>query len=731
MSDVNEEIILPVYAVKRDDGEWELEVFAAPYGSPEDRDSQGEYFSHRTKFHLDKFKPAAVSYHGYGEDRRPSPRPEYIGRTVKAEERNDGVWLRVMLDKASKTAAQLWTSAKTGAAKLVASSGSVAHLVRTAKSGEILEWPMAEISIWEWKPGLNQSNKRAVAFAAMKAVYDEAGLTLPLDIEPTPEAAADSADGSSAESGAAAKGESIDKHLESTEMGKETTGIDIDAIVQGAVAANIDERVQASVTAALKADADARQAEQEREAAVKAQIEEAVTKTAEQLATKHAEELEAAKKEAAEGRRLPSGTDAPYQAKFGNVWKYDDLSEEDLSFGIGILQAAKSANRGRGVTEDMRKALAVRLVDSTDADHRAAQTSMKMAGMPMKANELNQSTLATFGDEWVSVTYSSQLWDKIRLATPVVAKLPTVTIPQGSESIIIPIQSTSPTFYKVAQASAQGSNPGRVTPTITTDKLSTGNRTLTAQKLGAAVNYTGELEEDSIIPWLSELRRDMVRESAEVLEHIVIDGDTDLSATTNINDIGGTPAATDIFTLFDGFRKLPLITNTPNSRSGTTLSVTDYLETSKLLGPAGTHAMDKRAFSYIVDPNTHWKTLEQTQVLTQDLFSQPTIENGMLTSLWGSEVINSANMHRASKNLTQAYLANSSGLIDLDTPANNTTGSILAVRWDQWRFGMKRMMKIEVERDAISDSNLIVVTMRVGLINRDNEASAISYNITV
>ena len=34
--------------------------------------------------------------------------------------------------------------------------------------------------------------------------------------------------------------------------------------------------------------------------------------------------------------------------------------------------------------------------------------AMKMAGMPMKANELNQSTLANYGDEWIGVTYSSQ-----------------------------------------------------------------------------------------------------------------------------------------------------------------------------------------------------------------------------------------------------------------------------------------------------------------------------------
>ena len=40
-------------------------------------------------------------------------------------------------------------------------------------------------------------------------------------------------------------------------------------------------------------------------------------------------------------------------------------------------------------------------------------------------------------------------------------------------------------------------------------------------------------------------------------------------------------------------------------------------------------------------------------------------------------------------------------------------------------------MNFEVQREPLSDSTLIVVNMRVGMINRDNEAAAISYNVTL
>ena len=68
--------------------------------------------------------------------------------------------------------------------------------------------------------------------------------------------------------------------------------------------------------------------------------------------------------------------------------------------------------------------------------------------------------------------------------------------------------------------------------------------------------------------------------------------------------------------------------------------------------------------------------------------------------------------------------------MNLDTASANTTGSILAVRFDQWRMGYKRNWTFEVQRDAISDSTVIVGMMRVGLVYRDTEASAISYGVT-
>ncbi len=701
-----------IRAVKSDSGDWEIEILGVPFGSPSDRDSDGEFFTAQTKLHLDKFPtPPLVFFHGYNEQKQPDAQPIYVGKTTGYEVRKDGVWFRGVLDKAVAQAKAVWDAAQQGMAR--ASSGSIAHLVRKAADGRLLEWPLAELSVFDTFNGKNPANRRAVVTPVMKMVYEQAGLSLPVDIE----------------------GESSE--TDGVEVSDGLLGSDVAANSQQQTISSVKnkenimnpEEVQKLVNDALKAERDRVAAE---EAQKKAQ-EEAVSLAVKAALVEKDKELAAAKAEAAEARRLPGGVEAAHVAKFSNVAKYDNLDATDAAVLAGIMSAAKMANRSVGVSEDLRKYLAIQLAEMTDTERQfvASKSAMKMAGMPMKANELNQSTLANYGDEWIGVTYSSQLWDKIRLAAPIAAKIPTVQIPQGSESVVLPLNGTAPTFYKVAQASAQDSNPGRVTPTITTTKKGTASKTLTVSKLGAAINYTGELEEDSLIPWVSELRRDLTLEAAEILEHIIIDGDTATGATTNINSIGGTPAGNEAYLLFDGFRKLALVTNTSNSRSAGVLDVGDYLETLKLLGLAGRNAAQRDSVDFIIDMWTHWKSLELAEVKTRDVFVSPTIENGYLVNLYGHNVITSSNMHRANQDATYGLKANTSGKVDLNTAANNTTGSILAVRWDQWRLGYKRQMTFEVQRDAISDSTDIVVMMRVGMVNRDNEASAISYNVGV
>lgn len=78
-----------------------LEGLAIPFGGPNRKDLQGEYFTDRTDFHLAWFPTDGrpVLYH-HGLDNEAGG--ETIGRQISHEVKTDGVWVEVQLQKRSK-----------------------------------------------------------------------------------------------------------------------------------------------------------------------------------------------------------------------------------------------------------------------------------------------------------------------------------------------------------------------------------------------------------------------------------------------------------------------------------------------------------------------------------------------------------------------------------------------------------------------------------------------------
>lgn len=498
----------------------------------------------------------------------------------------------------------------------------------------------------------------------------------------------------------------------------------------------LQARIDQTLATAIKLEDDRRAAESDAAAKRQKELDDAVDTA-----------LKAQAKKFATSRRLPIADagqpqggitpgQAPAQMHYTDTAKFDGLGVEDLAFAAGVLDTAKRQNKSEfGVSQALLKTLAIRIAEDKSEMGDEARRDLKAAGIDpsdvtnaMKANELDYSTQAGFGDEWVGVEYSRRIWPRIRAGSDIVARIPTIEVPQGSESIIIPLEAADPSWYKVAQTTGTNATTLRPDATIPSSKLATDNKTLSVAKMAARVIYSGELEEDSFVPWAAQLRQQLEVSGAENLEATVIDGDTDASATTNINDIGGTPAATDLFLMFNGLRKSPLITTVANKLDAAgTLTDSNFLAIIKLMGAAGLNALDKTKVAFILDLNVGWKALELASVKTKDVFSNATIENGVLTSIWGYPVYTSAFFHFQSA----VRKANTAGKVDRTTVANNTTGSFLAVRFDQWLLGYKRRMTIKLQDIPDSDAMQIIATARVGLAQRDTEASAIAYNVGV
>ena len=446
-----------------------------------------------------------------------------------------------------------------------------------------------------------------------------------------------------------------------------------------------------------------------------------------------------ADKWAAKDRRLPDGT-APYQAKFSDTWKYDNLSGSELSLAIEI---GKSLNVH--FPPAAAKAMSIRIAEmkdnNTEADRKnvayvkgsfksatGIDPDMDSVEKAVKAGTDPMYTGASPMSDWVGTAYSTAIWNVIRAENRVAANVPADVIPDGYSSKTWPLESTDMTWYKVAEATASDATLKVPAATVAASQIATGSKNIPVAKIGARTLYTGEATEDSLITFAPQLRAQLEISGQEIVESLFIDGDVEISASKNINAIDTTPAATDYFLAFDGFRKLPLITTTANSRSaGGSLTIDDFLATMQLMGTAGLAGTDPTKVGFIVDGNTYYAMSRLAEVKTKDVNTAATVENGFVSRVYGVNVLASWQMHRASAK----RMANNAGKIDADTDANNTLGAIVCVRWDQWKQAYKRRMTIETTRIANADSWEIVALARLGLAYRDGEASAITYNVGV
>ncbi len=679
-------------------GDWELEVLGVPFGGPDKgKDSDGQYFSKNTNTYKEYFKTIPVFYyHGINPDGK-SVQPDLIQIGTAKYSHTDklGQWFKVTLDRTVEFAKRIWEAAKRGIAR--ASSGSLSHLVRIEKSGEIMNWPVAELSLIDAQGKRQPANAWAVATPLIKAHYDKAHLEYPV-------IPSDEDDNISANLIGGAQGAGEAPERTDSEAAVKAN------LVQGEN--QMDEKevkdvVASAVADAMKAQAEANVQATKAEAERQALIDAEVTK-----------KVEAVKAEYVKAGRLPFAEGVTI-AKNSDIWKYDNLDAGDQAVMLGVLEAAK-----KPAGESAYKALATKLEEDKGEVGEIGRRAMKAAGI--KANEINYSTTA-LGAEWIGDAYSASLWEMIRVGTFAINKLPQIEVPQGYDSIYLPLESTDPVWYKVAEAATSATGYSGPTPTVTASAIATGQTQLTLAKLGARVVWSGELNEDSLVPFAPQLRSQMAKSGAEYLESAIIDGDTETTDSTNINNIGGAEVTGGHYLAFNGFRKSCLVTTTANSRAGGSLSVEDFLETCKLMGGAGINALDTSKVSFIIDPNVNWKFISLPEFLTRDVAGNPTLEGGKLTQIWGYGVDVSGSMHF----MSSVRKANSAGKVNTTDTTANLYGAILAVRWDQWKFGWKRRMTIETTRFANSDTNEIVAMIRVGLKQRDTEASAISYGISV
>jgi len=136
-----------------------IEGIAAPFGSPDHRDAEGEWFSPRTDFALGWFaeRPLLIG-HGLGV-----AGSEVVGKVVAVEKRAEGLWIRAQLDRAGAHFGRIRDALAKGL--LSFSSATMPHLAKVAPNGAIEAWPLCEVSLTD-RPASRDARITSVRSAA-------------------------------------------------------------------------------------------------------------------------------------------------------------------------------------------------------------------------------------------------------------------------------------------------------------------------------------------------------------------------------------------------------------------------------------------------------------------------------------------------------------------------------------------------------------------------------------
>jgi hypothetical protein len=412
--------------------------------------------------------------------------------------------------------------------------------------------------------------------------------------------------------------------------------------------------------------------------------------------------------------------------------KYAGLNAGEMA--LGLLMAAEPMHKlgMKGVSnlsDDYVRNMAGKAHDLAWRDNQGLSSDQKVAFksvVPYKANELDASNIVGQGYEWVSQFWSTTIWETARY-TPtlydimVKKGMMVKEIPQGAGSAYFPTEGSDPVVYTAPEANSVDVT-GRPEVTVNISPFGTGRIALTPKelKLGVAVTYI--LEEDSIIDVVKQVNYQTSAKMLETRDQVLINGDTETAADTNINLIDGTPGvglSTPYYINSNGLRKLPLVTNTALKRDGGALTLADYLATLGLL--AAVLRTDKSKSLFIVDPQTELASLALPELATDDVrHTNATITSGEILNIYGRDVVVSGFLP----------LTNTAGKVSA-TASNNLYGTILAVYAPYWAFGWKRQITVESQRMIESGATLFVTSCRFAVAPRGTTGSALSYNLTV
>lgn len=722
----------PVKAI----GEDRVGGYLVVFGSAEERDLQGEYFTRDTEYHLDWYEKRPMFFH------------HALDETVKGVKIGDidtlkfddvGLWAEGILDMRNAYIQKIKELVQRGV--IGWSSGALPQRAIVDTNGHIKEWGIIEGSLTPTPAEPRRTDVNTIK-TAMTALEDSLIETKEPLAKGSGKAVLDSA-------------LNLLKHSNPEIRGVKMS--DLQALLAALEEAGISAEQQIQIIGTMTASEGGGEAEppapppedgmmaddptipppqdQEEDPMMKKENTNGAGKTLSPADI--VKIVQAAMKTAPATETLPgaqnengvTGKGAPAHIEPASKW--DNMSLEDITFVKTVMDAASRA-KGSGPSWSPKEPKSAKAfwrnmgdrMMKAQADGRVLLNENAIKAIAaMKTDELNYSTLATFGDEFVPEGWSAQLWRKPRIDNVVTANTTFIEMPTNPYKL--PIESTDPTVYSVPEttneaqlATDNSSNP------IPDSQVATANTTMTAKKLGLRVGISEELNEDSIIPVATLWREQSVRAMEDARDNVLLNSD-DTTGTTNINYADGNTSAVSTAKFLygggDGFMHLPLVTNPALGVDGgaTEITLTMLRNARAKLGRA--LISDLNNLVWYVDPLVYVKLQNMDEVLVQSVNGrESTVNTGMVGRIDNIPVF-------VSNEIAQSTTA---GKVSA-TAANNVRGRILLVHKPSWYAGYRREIRTNFDYMPVYDAWQLVVTMRLALVRRTTDCASLIYNLAI
>lgn len=396
-----------------------------------------------------------------------------------------------------------------------------------------------------------------------------------------------------------------------------------------------------------------------------------------------AQATQAADKPVRRGEGVDVGGDESGTVKGG---KFDGLSNDDMIFADWLLSkaqrhGAKVAERSKDFKQAVSKALT--------------------------------ATGAGTGDEYVPTGMAATLWNDMFLGARVAGAFARVNMP------------TDPWDYPLGWGDVTWRKGTQNTATTVSDPA-TAKGTMTSTEQVCEVDWSYDLDEDSIIATLPTLRDLISRNGAESIDRFIMNADSALGGTGNVNSDDAAPNAADYFMSNgqNGIRRQFLVDNNTQSASAGG-AISDALLRATLV-KLDKYASDINNLAWFVDPVTYINMLGLANVVTVDKFGpQATVLTGQLANYGGIPVIITPSIART----------DTDGKYTTTSPATNDTKGTAALVWrPAWQVGFRRDLMIEFDRFIQTRKLVLVASYRIAIASRGAKASAVHtaglYNIT-